>query len=708
MKKKELLGLKCLQATRDIVNAVHNDKDVMKTEKWSSGYESKYKTCKYILYFRAEVENEILKVFVYSRKWLLNGCIEPEYIIFVDKNHDDFITYEPTEKRWRTAKIDMLNINTQGYARYYSTENYQTSTTRKKVNDYFGTDNLEVKRAVLDFQNRVRKEELSRKHRREIDEIDEIMNEVPEIPKNFESWVIRNCFKETLFYKPDRKYKWPDVFCTHCGKWLPSPGKPEHGKEVMCPNCRTKAIYRSWNKQKYVTEVIEVAMLQKLKDGTGYILRMFECGLQRRHAKGWENIEFRKGEILRATLHDDFSLKRLYSYEEYKNTRVVRWCKVCGGRNYYGYGYYRPYFGTAYMYTPNLKITLRNELFGKMNLKRAFRGGERKRVDPISILEILGKHPYLEYLEKSGLSNLVDEIMNGKTRSGLFDTYAKRIDEVLMLDKQRFQRLKRINGGSHTLAALQYERQSGEKVTDAGLIYIEKNKIDLQRLNLNRTRMSLQKTLNYLKRQQELNGFSFEETRRYYGDYLDMAEERGMDLTDEIVCKNARMMEFHNRYLEEKNQKLNMKRDKEVNQRFKEIEQNYVDNKEHFSWQNEKYVILVPKRASDITIEGRLQHHCVGASDNYMRKMAKRETFILFLRHIESQNIPYYTLEVRWDGSIVQAYAAYDRKPEYQELIEPMLKDFGKQIFKRMLEETEKEVLDERLQDNVQLFSAAG
>jgi DNA replication protein DnaC len=82
---------------------------------------------------------------------------------------------------------------------------------------------------------------------------------------------------------------------------------------------------------------------------------MFECGLQRKHTIGWENIEFRKREILRATLHDDFSLKRLYSYEEYKNTRVVRWCKACVARNYYGYGYYRPYFGTAYMYTPNLQ-----------------------------------------------------------------------------------------------------------------------------------------------------------------------------------------------------------------------------------------------------------------------------------------------------------------------------------------------------------------
>ena len=706
MKKTELSQMKCLQASKDIMNALRNDKIVMKTERWSSGYEYKYETCKHFLYFRAAVEKDILKVFVYSRKWLLKGCEEPEYIIFIDKGNNDFITLSPAENKWKTAKIDMLHFDTNGYSRYYSTENYQTETTRKIVNDYFGTGNLEVKKVVLDFQNTVRKDELRRKHRREIDEIDEVMNEVPELPKNFDNWVIRNCYEETLFYKPDRKYKWPDVFCTHCGKWMPSPGKPEHGKVVMCPNCKTKAIYRSWNKQKYVTEVVDVAILQKLKDGTGYILRMFECGLQRKHTKGWENIEFKKGERLRATLREDLTFNKIYSYEEYKKTGVSRWCYAINGSRWYGY--YTPYFGTAYMFTPNLKVVLKNKTFGKMNLKRMFHGGERKKVDPISVLKILSKHPYLEYLEKSGLSNLVDEIMEQKEERALFDVYAKKIHEVLMLDKQRFQRLRKLNGGCHILAALQYERQSGEKVTDAGLMYIQKNKIDIKRLGLNRTSMSLQKTLNYLERQQELNGFNFDETRRYYEDYLNMAEERGMDLTDEIVCKNARMMEFHNRYLEEKNKKQNTQRDKEVNKRFKEIALNYMDNKEHFEWQNEHFVILVPKQASDITKEGRLQHHCVGASDSYMRKMAKKETFILFLRHVESQNIPYYTLEVKWDGSIIQAYAAYDRKPEYKELIEPMLTEFKKLIFERMLEESTRNAIDERLQDNIQMLSAAG
>ena len=50
----------------------------------------------------------------------------------------------------------------------------------------------------------MKEEALYRKHRSEIEEIDATMKEVPELPKNFDDWVIKNCFKETLFYERER------------------------------------------------------------------------------------------------------------------------------------------------------------------------------------------------------------------------------------------------------------------------------------------------------------------------------------------------------------------------------------------------------------------------------------------------------------------------------------------------------------------------
>ena len=91
---------------------------------------------------------------------------------------------------------------------------------------------------------------------------------------------------------------------------------------------------------------------------------------------------------------------------------------------------------------------------------------------------------------------------------------------------------------------------------------------------------------------------------------------------------------------------------------------------------------MVPKKASDITKEGRQQHHCVGVSDRYIANMNDERSFILFLRKKGAIRTPYYTLEVTWDGEIEQFYAAYDRQPD-KEKIEAVLGEFTKAVQKR-------------------------
>mgnify|MGYP003399052326 CR=1 FL=1 len=65
-----------------------------------------------------------------------------------------------------------------------------------------------------------------------------------------------------------------------------------------------------------------------------------------------------------------------------------------------------------------------------------------------------------------------------------------------------------------------------------------------------------------------------------------------------------------------------------------------------------------------------------------MLRMAKRESFILFVRHSDKKEKPYYTLEVKPNGQIVQAYAAYDRKPDYDK-VSKILQQWQRDIAKR-------------------------
>ena len=687
MKKRDLLAMKSLQATRAMLQAARENPIITKKRKSTWGYTISESKCKFMMYFRATAENGILKVAVFIQQELQNGVRTPRYEVYCDRENKTYTTYDLREDKWRSAKIDYLEY--PGKWRIKESENWQQDSDRKLVNDYFETgQNRDIYAAVLDFQAEIKSDQLRRKHRSELEEIDEVMREVPDIPKNFKDWIAKNCFAETLFYEPESMchHRWPRMYCTHCKQWMDVPTdykeRPEHNKETKCPKCGTAAKYKSWNKQKCVADETDVGLLQRLKDDSGWIMRSFWCKIKRRHDKGWEQYELCVDEKERARLDETFREVEFFEYGEYKYTGVTRWCHECR-RSQYGY-YYSREIGRVTMYTPNLRRELKREPFGRMDLKKIMRGGERERVEPVFILMKLKRYPYIEYLQKCGLDVLANEIMRDREEKELFQRDANRINDVLRLDGQRFQRIRQLDGGCTVLRLLQHEQNTGKRISDENIRFLEQNKVDARSLigMTEKTGMNVQRTVNYLRKQMEITGQDWNGIYRHYVDYIDLAEEFGMDITDEIVCRQPKMMEYHDRYTERKNREKNNARDAEVDRKYKEIRKNRKRFEERFAFQTDEFRIVVPKKASDITREGRLQHHCVGASDNYIANMNNEKFFILFLRKNEDPESPYYTLEATWDGEIKQFYAAYDRQPD-KEKIEAVLKEFTKSVKKR-------------------------
>ncbi|MCM1468102.1 MAG: PcfJ domain-containing protein [Alistipes sp.] len=685
MEKKKLLKLKVPLLSAGMKKAARNEEP---EEKRRYGGKT-YRIYKVQRYLAAAVEEEILKVGLYTRESVVSGENMPQYIVYLSRKEKEFATYDVHEKKWRTAKIDNLHMDRGECCRsFYSGMNMQTDRDRRLVNEYFKTgSNREIMAAVLDFQSDIRKENLIRKHRNEQEQIDEVMNEVPELPKDFDRWIVNKGFKkhEYLFYKRERPYRIAECLCTHCGKWTYAPVKPEHNKKTKCPVCKTEVTFKSWNRQQTVQDGEWVGILQRLTDRTGYILRGFTCKVTRRFENGWDNYELTKCEDIRVRLDHNFITREFFEYGEWGYTGVIRWCHICRKSPYGGY-YGERNFGHAVMYTANLKRELKGSGIAYCNVAKYFAKDKGERTEPAYILATLGSYPMMEYLEKSGFHKIAEEIMGGKMRSGVIDRDAVSLKDALKIDKQRMERLKRLSGGWKMLKALQYEQSSGNRFSDEQLSYIEREHIDVFELEYARTQMNIPRMINYLRRQGEINKMSFHTVKRYYRDYLDMAAERGMDITDEIVCHNGRMMEFHNCYLEEKNRQENEKRDGEVDRKFIRIHKEYKVNQEHFGYGDEEYVVMAPKRASDITREGRLQHHCVGASDRYMEAMERHESYILFLRRKNMEDMPYYTLEAEWNGEIIQAYAAYDRKPDW-DTVSRLLDKWSEEIGKRLKKE---------------------
>lgn len=77
----------------------------------------------------------------------------------------------------------------------------------------------------------------------------------------------------------------------------------------------------------------------------------------------------------------------------------------------------------------------------------------------------------------------------------------------------------------------------------------------------------------------------------------------------------------------------------------KEAKMAKIDIKrKEFETEDEKYFIVLPKKLSEIVVEGKTLGHCVGS---YTDSHAIGSTTIMFLRRKDAPNTPFYTIEVK-------------------------------------------------------------
>ena len=170
-----------------------------------------------------------------------------------------------------------------------------------------------------------------------------------------------------------------------------------------------------------------------------------------------------------------------------------------------------------------------------------------------------------------------------------------------------------------------------------------------------------------------------------WNDYLRMAENEGMDITDDIVRLPKDLKARHDELVERINARKNEKQLQEARKKYKKKDQEimvHLPETRKYFWENEEYMIIPAGKCEELVREGQQLHHCVGASDLYMDRMAEGKSWILFLRKKEDINTPYYTIEIDMENDkIKQWYSAFDRKPD-EKKIQKLLNAFTKQITK--------------------------
>lgn len=532
---------------------------------------------------------------------------------------------------------------TNGY--YYGEDAYvwNSNGDRRRAEEFLGTYSVDSYEGRINWEKRDRA--VDRKRQR----INDMMAAVPAVPEEAEAWIKENVFKGNFLFQ-QKGEKRSNYFCTACKEkgWKKKGWK--HGEKVECPKCGSLATVNT--RQQERTRKEPVVILQVF--GNQWIERQFKAVCT------WSD----RG-------------KRLELYEE---CRAIIPCGECRGKVWYGT--YREAdefeqdfwdknqenkrFLSSYLWPGNLKEVLPYGNLEKSGLDILAK--DMKKMNVNKFITTFHQRPWMEYLAKGGMSRLVAEIVDKYGWWGnpsTVRTSANTLRDALKLDGNRVYRMKQINGGLSALEWLQYEQEKGIKISQESLQFLSDKSVGVDECrDILKELKSVNRLVNYMKKQKVAPG----KITTIWRDYLRMAAAEGMDTTDDIVRLPKDLKARHDQLVNLINERKEAERIAENQEKYAKLDAEILKRlpevKKYF-WEDEEYMIIPAGKCEELIKEGRSLHHCVGAGDQYMEKMAKGKTWICFLRKKEDLDKPYYTLEIRMeDNAILQWYSEFDRRPD--------------------------------------------
>lgn len=637
MRRGDLLELDLLGVTDEIRKLAYADQGVYKKseQQWRGDY-TQYQNRSYL---RTGIINGILKIEIYHGEELRDNNEEPAYILFLSKEENKYTTFLPRERKWSSAKLDNLSMGTYDFTKHYTNTFWISEKDQELAIHYLDSERYTIARAVGDWQTNAM-------HRKEIQTIDRVMNQVTQMPADFGQWVRTEVFwrKQYLFYNAKKR----EVYCTACKKLIKTRIKSVHNQRILCPECGRTVTGKSWNKQGNICDWERAALIQKIQDG--YIIRKFYCRKEHRKKDDWkETITLSEG--ARQLWSKSMKPVKEYAYTRFKQSREIRWCNC----NYLNNG------EREVVYPKNLE-SLRRDIPKLQDIKIE-KILDRYKGCPVFIERLLRPEEITKHLINTGLIRLAMDCMESWNYIGVKKN-GKDETEVLGINKDRIDRLKKLNGGKRILSWLQYEQKTGKKLRQELLIRLDESQINPEDLKgIVEYGITPERALNYLEKQKNHAKATVE-----WKDYLKMAKKERLNLEDDIVRFPKNLKARHDEMVELANNRKEQERLKGYRHLDRKIK-NYLPKVEKYYWEDKEYMIIPAAKCEELMREGRALHHCVGASDMYMKRMAAEESWILFLRKKENLEKPYYTIEIEIETNrIRQWYSEYDRQPDRKKI----------------------------------------
>lgn len=579
---------------------------------------------------------------------------------------------------------------------------FESADERKEVETFLGDGGYrndwykKIEWLEIKYDRNMRWDAEDRKRKRERN----LFQQIPDAPTDLREWVYEKENVEEYIFFNKEKETWG---CSCCGaktkdkelKRLSDGRKVRHNDRTTCPKCGRTLTAKKRNKQ-----------MQK-KTGIYLIcpVNAEASVIQYMDAKITWEYGRHKVELDEAI--------RIVAYKIGVNPRRKR-----NVRLYYDDGWGN--FGTAnsknrkakegYLYPGSYQEALDNTLYtdGIRVLEQLAAAGKKlnynKALIGIGALKNYGN--VIEYLFKGRFDRMLKETVekidwwNKGTYYGKLNLMGNTLEEVFRIwDRQKINRIRDENGGEEMLEWMRYSEETGKKIQKDTLQYMITNGIKPSDCKRNLPEMSPQKIQNYLEKQRAAGYKNLEpkEILEQWEDYLSMCRAMGKNTEDEMVYKPRDLKLRHDQMVADENQMKIVKamqenkefretQAKEMREKYTEAEKNLDAIRERYEFANEEYRILVPHDLVEIIEDGQALHHCAGASERYFDRIESKETYICFLRRMETPDIPFYTIEVEPSGTIRQHRSYMDEEPGIEE-IRGFLKEWQKTLKKRLTEE---------------------
>ena len=257
MKKRALMALPKLTATDEMKQIATSD--LPRKEKTDYGYVRE--VCEYYTYLRCIKQDGILKVaFFFPEHLRLDGS-NPAYEVYLDKEKRQFITYNSLIQKWSESKLDRLDWKRQ----YWYTKAYWISDEDETSIQAYLNINKKAVEAIRQFQRDVREEQLEQRHRRGTNPWDKDMEQVPELPKDWNRWVDKVAIRQNYIYYHYKKGGAKTGYCTYCEKEVPIKVHPHHNQQGRCICCRHPVVFKAYGRAGYMQTEKHFAYLSDAK-----------------------------------------------------------------------------------------------------------------------------------------------------------------------------------------------------------------------------------------------------------------------------------------------------------------------------------------------------------------------------------------------------------------------------------------------------------